>query len=92
MLKIARVGAHKTQIMYEAGLSFLQMNEHLSFLIRMGLLEASSENGRPIYKTTAKGKRYVKRYEEIKDLLQKNTNYGPQLTRELRRLYRTLPS
>ena len=92
MLKVARVGVHKTQIMYEAGLSFVQLTEHLSFLVRMGLLEASMENERLIYKTTAKGRRYVKQYEEIKDLLQKNTDYGPQLTRELQRLYRTLPS
>ena len=92
MLNVARVGVHKTHIMYEAGLSFLQLTEHLSFLIRMGLLEASRENGRLIYKTTAKGKRYVKRYEEIKDLLRKNTDYSPQLTRELRTLYRTLSS
>lgn len=69
MLKTARDGVHKTQIMYAASLSTAQLTEYLSFLIRMGLLETSEKNERLIYKTTAKGKRYVKGYEEMKDLL-----------------------
>jgi predicted transcriptional regulator len=62
--------------MYEAGLSFAQLTEYLSFLIRLGLLEASKENERLIYKTTAKGKRYVKEYEKIKQLLRKSTEHN----------------
>lgn len=76
MLKAARVGVQKTQIMYEAGLSFAQLTEYLSFLVRLGLLEASKKNERLIYKTTAKGKLYVKEYEEIKHLLRKSTEHG----------------
>ena len=73
VLKAARDSVNKTQIMYEAGLSFAQLTEYLSFLVRYGLLEASEKNGRLTYKTMAKGKLYVKAYEEIKHLLRKST-------------------
>jgi predicted transcriptional regulator len=76
ILKAARVGIQKTLIMYQAGLSFALLTEYLSFLVRLGLLEARNENERLVYKTTPKGKRYVKRYEEIKHLLQKNTEHS----------------
>jgi predicted transcriptional regulator len=76
ILKAARVGIQKTQIMYHAGLSFAVLTEYLSFLVRLGLLEACKKNEKLIYKTTPKGRRYVKRYEEIKRLLQKNTEHG----------------
>jgi predicted transcriptional regulator len=78
MLKFARVGAPKTQMMSEAGLSSLQLTEYLSYLVRLGLLEASTENGRLVYETTAKGKRIVKAYEEIKHLLRESSEGSPQ--------------
>ena len=37
MLEVARDGALKTKIMYEANLSFAQLNEYLSFLLEIGL-------------------------------------------------------
>jgi predicted transcriptional regulator len=78
MLKAARGGIQKTQIMNGAGLSSLQLTEYLSLLVRLDLLEASKENGRPIYETTAKGKRILKAYEEIKHLLRENSEHSPQ--------------
>jgi predicted transcriptional regulator len=62
--------------MYEAGLSFAQLTAYLSFLVRLGLLEAFKENEKLVYKTTAKGNRFVKEYEEIKQLLRKSTGHG----------------
>jgi len=76
MLNAARVAVRKTQIMYEAGLSSAQLTDYLSLLVRLGLLEASKKNEKLVYKTTAKGKRYVKEYEEIKHLLRKSTEHG----------------
>jgi predicted transcriptional regulator len=78
MLKFARVSAPKTQMMSEAGLSSLQLTEYLSYLVRLGLLEASKENGRLTYETTAKGKRIVKAYKEIKHLLRESSEHSPQ--------------
>lgn len=78
MLKAARGGIQKTQIMNGAGLSSLQLTEYLSFLVRLGLLQDSKKNGRPFYETTAKGKRIIKAYEEIKHLLRESSERSPK--------------
>jgi len=72
ILKVARHGALKTQIMYGANLSFAQLTAYLSLLVKLGLLEAAKKNKEIIYKTTPKGIRYLKGYEEIKHLLRKS--------------------
>ncbi|UCC58361.1 MAG: hypothetical protein JSW14_00040 [Candidatus Bathyarchaeum sp.] len=69
ILNIAEDGSLKTQIMYKANLSFAQLNEYLSFLIRMGLLKIHKEERKKVYKTTAKGEKYLDRYEEIANLI-----------------------
>ncbi|MDI6691675.1 MAG: winged helix-turn-helix domain-containing protein [Candidatus Bathyarchaeota archaeon] len=76
ILKVARDDIHKTQIMYHAGLSFAQSTGYLSFLVKSGLLEAIKKNEKVIYKTTAKGIRYLKSYEEIKRLLRKSNEHN----------------
>jgi predicted transcriptional regulator len=73
ILRVARNGTLKTQIMYMASLSFAQLTDYLSLLVKAGLLEAIEKNEKVIYKTTAKGIRYLKRYEEIKHLLRRST-------------------
>jgi predicted transcriptional regulator len=73
ILKAARDGARKTRIMYRVGLGTVQLASYLSFLIGSGLLETSKKNEKLIYKTTAKGNRYVMEHEEIKHLLRKST-------------------
>jgi predicted transcriptional regulator len=71
MLKTARVGASKTQIMLAAGLSSAQLIAYLRFLVSQGLLETSKNSGRLVYRTAARGKRYLKTYSEIGDILGK---------------------
>jgi len=71
ILVIAKDGSLKTQIMYRANLSFAQLNEYLTFLIKMELLKVNTENGKTIYKTTIKGVKYLENYEEISNLLRK---------------------
>ena len=72
ILKIARDGCLKTQIMYRANLSFAQLNEYLSFIIKMGLLTIQKENKKNTYITTAKGEKYLEKYEDIADILGNN--------------------
>ena len=72
ILKIARDGSLKTQIMYRANLSFAQLNEYLSFLIRIDLLRIHNEKKKKIYKTTAKGEKYLDNHKEISNLLGNN--------------------
>ena len=71
ILAIGKDGSLKTQIMYGANLSFAQLNEYLSFLLNRKLLKRDTKNGRTIYKTTAKGFKYLQNYEKISNLLRK---------------------
>jgi predicted transcriptional regulator len=71
VLVIAKEGTLKTQIMYRANLSFAQLNEYLSFLLQIGLLEKTTRDEKTIYKITPKGTKYLENYEEITSLLSK---------------------
>ena len=72
ILTIAKGGCLKTQIMYRANLSFAQLNEYLSFLIKMDLLKVNNENRRNTYRTTAKGEKYIEKYNDLANLLGNN--------------------
>jgi predicted transcriptional regulator len=52
------------------------LTEYPSFLVRLGLVEVTAKNGRLIYKTTAKGMRYLKSYKEIRRLLRESTKHN----------------
>jgi len=71
ILEIAKDGALKTPIMYKANLGFAQLNEYLSLLLGIRLLEAVINDGKTVYKTTLKGLRYLQSYAEIRGLLRK---------------------
>jgi predicted transcriptional regulator len=72
ILNIAKDGTLKTQIMYRANLSFAQLKEYLSFLIKMDLLEIQNENNKNVYRTSAKGDKFIEKYDDIADLLGNN--------------------
>ena len=71
ILVVAKDGSLKTQIMYRANLSFAQLNEYLSFLLKIGLLKKLTRDGKTIFKITPKGMKYLQNYEEISNLLRK---------------------
>ena len=79
VLDVARRGAIKTRIMYRASLSFVQLNEYLSFLLDVNLLEAVENPKRRSYKTTNKGLQYLQSYMEIGELLKKEKGDNPRL-------------
>ena len=82
VLGVTMDGALKTQIMYRANLSFAQLNEYLSLLLGLGLLKTRKQGQKTIYKTTVKGVRYLKSYEEIRVLLgkeEKNVKGNPPI-------------
>lgn len=78
ILKIAREGTLKTQIMYRANLSFAQLNDYLSFLQEVRLLKVNTEDGRAIYKTTSRGVKYLENFSKVKDLLKKSSEHNPR--------------
>jgi predicted transcriptional regulator len=67
ILEIALGGALKTRIMYGAFLSFPQLKEYLRFLQENDLLEYSPEKN--LYLTTEKGKRFLKSFREMQEML-----------------------
>lgn len=71
ILEVTIDGALKTQVMYRANLSFAQLNEYLKLMLNLKLLETLKNSERTLYKTTAKGVRYLQSYRELRDLLKK---------------------
>ena len=54
-------GANKTRIMYRANLNFLRFDRYLSDLLDKELIvRKNTSDGRVIYRTTDRGKRFVK--------------------------------
>ena len=69
ILDKAREGVLKTRIMYKANLSFAQINEYLSLILDLDLLEVVKNPEKIIYKTTNRGLQYLQGYKEIRELL-----------------------
>lgn len=71
ILDSVRSGTSKTKIMYKAYLSYTQMKEYLKFLQDKGLMEY--EEGSQIYRITGNGIQFLRAYEEITNLVTKDT-------------------
>jgi predicted transcriptional regulator len=65
ILTVAANGARKTHIMYQANLSFRQLEEYLNFLLEKNLLTISGEPHAPIYEITPQGIQYLKNFQEL---------------------------
>ena len=71
ILDAANGGSSKTKIMYKAYLSYAQLKEYLEVLVENGLLEY--EEGELKYKTTERGIRFMKTYNEIGEMVSLET-------------------
>ncbi len=70
ILNIVLTGARKTEIVYRANLNFRQVQKYLDFLTGKGLIFTDiSYNGKKIYRSTERGKTFVRRYNETAKLL-----------------------
>jgi len=78
ILKTAVEGKIKTHIMYKAKLSYAQLNEYLPLLIEKGFLENTSVRYKKVmkkvYKTTAKGIKFLEDFDSVKKLWSYPTN------------------
>lgn len=57
-------GAKKTHILYRTNLSYSQLQDYLSFLIKAGVVEAVKKGSAEIYRITEKGKELLNHIEE----------------------------
>ena len=60
MLSVASVKARKTRIMYQANLSFVQLEKYLGDLLEKGLLDYDGDS---YYLTTKKGLEFLRLYD-----------------------------
>jgi predicted transcriptional regulator len=67
ILDAANGGTTKTKIMYNAYLSYNQLNEYMSILIENNLLEYIE--GARTFRTTEKGLNFLKMHNEMAELL-----------------------
>jgi len=61
ILRIAKEGAKKSHIVYQANLNFTIVNKYLNRLQEMGLIVFPSDDD-PCFKTTSKGFEYLDQY------------------------------
>jgi predicted transcriptional regulator len=76
MLEAANGGATKTKIMYKAYLSYAQLKEYLSVMMENGLVEYVE--GEQVFRTTAKGLKFMGIYSQIDNLAGPMTQQIPE--------------
>ena len=70
MLVVALEGTKKTEIVYKANLNFRQAQKYLDFLLSKGLIAVRGSSGeRKVYRTTERGRTFIKRYEKTLELI-----------------------
>jgi predicted transcriptional regulator len=66
ILLVCLNGTMKTHVMYKCNLNSKQVQDYIELLIKFELLERSDVlKGRNTYKTTDRGKRFIKAYAEL---------------------------
>ena len=73
ILEAANGGATKTKIMYKSFLSYAQLKEYFTMLIENGLIEYE-EKILNMYRTTEKGLRLLKIYNQIEEIIPQINN------------------
>jgi len=71
VLQAVKKGSTKTKIMYDAYLSYTQLKEYLKYLEENQLI--SYDNKDHIYNITENGKKFLKAFDEITNLISPNS-------------------
>jgi len=79
ILCIAKRGAPKTRIMYQANMSFAGINEYLPILLRSRLLTQNLEGKKTIYQSTDKGIAVLNLYSQLTELINENDDLTNQI-------------
>lgn len=65
ILEMCLPGKLKTHVMYGCSLNTRQASGYLDFLGSNGLLEEAQSTGKRIYRTTEKGRKYIRAYRQL---------------------------
>lgn len=71
ILKLCEEGALKTQIMYQANLSYAQLQKYLEVLQRIEFITKKKIKKKRLYFATSYGSNYLQKYPEIQVLSNK---------------------
>ena len=71
LLRVARGGARKTQLVYRANLNFKVVKRYLSVLLGNGLLEVDP----PFYSSTEKGEEFLRLFGLIRTCMGEQSGY-----------------
>jgi len=69
MLDAAIDGVVKTRIMYKANVNFVQFNDYLECLLEAHLIRTITCRGKTIYKTTAKGRLFLHKFNKTAEMI-----------------------
>jgi len=69
ILSFCRRPQMKTHVIYRCGITYVMLQKYLKYLIPCGLLSSFKKNGREFFQVTEKGKKFLRRYENLKKLL-----------------------
>ena len=74
ILCLSTVAIKKTHIMYKANLSYEQVNYYLSDMLNNGLISQHILEDGIVYRTSEKGREYLKHYTRLMDLVMERQN------------------
>jgi predicted transcriptional regulator len=69
ILTIAQRGAVKNVVMQRVGMSNVQLQKYITKLVEANLLDMTDNSDHVIYKTTEKGKDFLRKLEELTEIL-----------------------
>ena len=83
ILENTREGARKTKIMHTVNLSFVQLNDYLTFLIDNGLIHLSNVGKKEVFIATIKGTLFAQMYRELTSMITTQNDEKAPLLSEL---------
>lgn len=69
ILSLCLKPAQKTYIMYQANLSYKQLQKYLEYLVKAKLLEVTKTHQEDLYITADKGKNFIEEYKKLLDII-----------------------
>ena len=67
ILRAAKEGTKKTQIIFRARLNNEQIKKYLSLMIRKGLIEVDKQGNHVLYRASDKGTEYLREYHKLRE-------------------------